>query len=110
MRRAACAVVLSWIALVAPAQQRSPAKQIAKDEIHLRAKVKAVVPLQEISGKVLPVDIDPHFALTVSVVSVMPAVADLTPRAVVTFAIHSPAIFLPEMPLSVKPTTSPCAA
>jgi len=63
-----------------------------KDEIQLRAKVKAIVPLEDFSGKAFPVDIDPHFALTVRIVSAMPAVADFTPGSVVTFAIHSPTI------------------
>lgn len=63
-----------------------------KDEIQLRAKVNAVVPLEDFSGRAFPVDIDPHFALTVRIVSAVPAVTDLNPGAVVTFAIHSPTI------------------
>ena len=66
------------------------APRAIKDEIQLRAKLKAIVPLEDFSGKAFPVDIDPHFALTVLIVSAMPAVADFTPGSVVTFAIHSP--------------------
>jgi len=89
MRRA---VIFLYFAVVALAQQRDPEKRITTDQIQLRAKVKAIVPLQDFSGDVFPVDIDPHFALTVSVVSVVPTIDELNPRAVVTFAIHSPAV------------------
>ena len=92
MKRAATTVILLCFAVVAVAQQQGTKTRIAHQEIRLRAKVKAVVPLQDFSGRVIPVDIDPHFALTVTVVSATPAIAQFTPRTVVTFAIHSPSI------------------
>ena len=36
--------------------------QSTKDEIHLRATVRDVVPLSDFSGKITPVDFDPRFA------------------------------------------------
>jgi hypothetical protein len=92
MKSAVAVVILSCFAVVVVAQEHGSGKRITKDEIQLRARVKAIVPLQDFSGKVFPVDIDPHFALTVSVLSVAPAIADFNPPAVVTFAIHSPTI------------------
>jgi|ERR1035441_317242 hypothetical protein len=92
MRSAVGAVILSCFAVVAVAQEQGAEKQIIKDEIQLRASVKAIVPLQDFSGKVFPVDTDPHFAVTVSVISVVPAIADFNPHAIVTFGIHSPTI------------------
>lgn len=60
------------------------------DEIHLSATVQAVSPLTKFSGTVTPVDVDPRFALTVRIESVVPTVTNFTPGAVVIFAIHSP--------------------
>ena len=54
--------------------------------------MKAIVPLQDFSGNIFPIDIDPRFALTGSVVSAVPTIDELKPRAIVTFAIHSPEI------------------
>jgi hypothetical protein len=48
--------------------------QNSNDEIHMRATVQAVVPLTSFSGQVTSVDVDPRFALTVHVESVVPAV------------------------------------
>jgi hypothetical protein len=66
--------------------------QDTRDEIHLRATVQAVVLLASFSGQVTPVDVDPKFALTVHIESVVPAFAGFTERAVVTLAIHSPSL------------------
>jgi hypothetical protein len=66
--------------------------QSTNDEIHLRATVQAVVPLTNFSGRITPVDVDPRFALTVRIESVVPAVANFTEGAVVTLAIHSPSL------------------
>lgn len=62
------------------------------DEIHLRATVQALVPLTSFSGQATPVDLDPRFALTIHVESAIPAVPNFPDGAVVTFAIHSPAL------------------
>ena len=92
MGRDLAAVVLSCFAVIGLAQQDGAGGTRTLNEIQLRATVQAVVPLNDFSGKVLPVDIDPRFALTVRIVSVSPSVTDFNPSAVVTFAIHSPAI------------------
>ena len=62
------------------------------DEIHLRATVQDVVLLTDFSGKVIPVNFDPRFALTVRIESVDAAATSFTVGAVVTFAIHSPSL------------------
>lgn len=66
--------------------------QHTHDEIHLQATVQSVIPLTSFSGQVMRVDVDPRFALTVHIESVVPAVANFTKGAVVTFAIHSPSL------------------
>jgi hypothetical protein len=92
MKRALLAAVLLCFAVIAFAQQNGSRDRRTMNEIQLRAKVKAVVPLDDFSGKVWPVDIDARFALTVRIISVTPSVTDFNHRAEVTFAIHSPAI------------------
>src|SRR5215510_12215181 len=64
--------------------------QSTNDEVRLRATVQAVVPLTDFSGTMTPVDIDPLFALTVCVESVVPKVPNFSAGAVVTLGIHSP--------------------
>jgi len=64
--------------------------QSPEDEVRLRATVQAVAPLTDFSGTVTPVDIDPLFALTVRVESVVPKVPNFKADAVVTLGIHSP--------------------
>jgi len=66
------------------------------DEIHMRATVQDVVLLAGFSGKVIPVDFDPRFALTVRIESVGPAAANFTAGAVVGFANHSPSLLFGE--------------
>ena len=66
------------------------------DEIHMRATVQDVVLLTHFSGKVIPVDFDPRFALTVRIESVGPAATNFTVGAVVAFAIHSPSLLFGE--------------
>lgn len=66
--------------------------QNSNDEIHMRATVQAVVPLTGFSGQVTSVDVDPRFALTVHVESVVPAVSNFPEGAVATLAIHSPTL------------------
>jgi hypothetical protein len=62
------------------------------DEIHMRATVQTVAPLSSFSGRVTPVDVDPRFALTVHVESVIAAVSNFPEGSVVTLAIHSPTL------------------
>lgn len=92
MRRDLAIAVLSCFAVIGVAQQEGAGGTRTLNEIQLRAKVQAVVPLNDFSGKVLPVGIDPHFALTMRIASVSPSFTDFNPPDVVTFAIHSPAI------------------
>ena len=60
------------------------------EEIHVHAKLSAIVMLSQFSGKVIPVDLDPRFALTLRILSARPSVNALHDGNVVTFAIHSP--------------------
>jgi hypothetical protein len=66
--------------------------QSTKDEIHMRATVRDVAPLAEFSGRVIAVDGDPRFALTVRIESVDPADGNFAVGTDVVFAIHSPAM------------------
>src|SRR5215469_12443461 len=76
--------------------------QSANDEIHLRAAVQAVVPLTSFSGTATPVDVDPRFALTVHIESVVPTVTNFSAGAAVTFAIHSPSLLFAGEPAKGK--------
>ncbi len=68
-----------------------PAQNI-NDEIHMRATVQAVVPLTSFSGQITSVDVDPRFALTVHIESVIPAVSNFPEGSAVALAIHSPTL------------------
>jgi hypothetical protein len=76
---------LSLLACVAQAQS-------TEDKIHLRATVKAIVMLSHFSGEVITVDLDPRFALTLRIESANPSVYSFREGALVTLAIHSPAL------------------
>ncbi|HYM78193.1 MAG TPA: hypothetical protein VE377_19620 [Candidatus Dormibacteraeota bacterium] len=76
--------------------------QNSNDEIHIRATVQAVVPLTSFSGQATSVDVDPRFALTVHVESVIPAVSNFPEGAVVTLAIHSPTLLFAGEPTRGK--------
>jgi len=60
------------------------------EEFRLHAMVSDIVALSNFSGSIIPVGTDPHFALTVRVDTIWPALANFTRGASVTFAIHSP--------------------
>ena len=60
--------------------------------IHLRATVKAIVPLTDFSGQATLVDFAPRFALTLRVRTVNPVIDEFASGSDVTFAIHSPAL------------------
>ena len=76
--------------------------QNSEDEIHLRATVQSVVSLTSFAGHVTPVDIDPRFALTLHVESVIPAVPNFSEGALVIFAIHSPSLLFAGEPTKGK--------
>ncbi len=57
--------------------------------VRLAAVVQNLTPLTSFSGKVVPVDTDPRYALTVLVESVTGA-TNFAAGQIVTFAIHSP--------------------
>jgi hypothetical protein len=88
------AVVLLTLGLAAASSAGQARSTI--DEIHMRATVQDVVLLTDFSGKVIPVDFDPRFALTVRIASVGPAATNFTVGAVVAFAIHSPSLLFGE--------------
>jgi len=76
--------------------------QNSHDEIHMRATVQAVVPIASFSGQATSVDVDPRFALTVHVESVIPAVSSFREGTVVTLAIHSPTLLFAGEPARGK--------
>jgi hypothetical protein len=80
-------VVISLLLLATLAQTQN-----SNDEIQLRATVQSIVPLTGFAGQVTPVDVDPRFALTVHVESVIPPVPNFPVGGVVTLAIHSPTL------------------
>ena len=89
-RQVALIAILLMASIIAITQ--SAAAQAKVNEVHLRAKVEAVVPLTSFSGQVTPIDINPRFALTLRVERVEPVVKEFVPGALITFAIHSPAL------------------
>jgi hypothetical protein len=95
MLRSLTILSLSLLACAAGQAQSS-------EEIHLRANVKAIVMLSHFSGKVIPVDFDPRFALTLRIESARPSVNRFHESAVVTFAIHSPSELFVKPPRNGK--------
>lgn len=85
-------LVMLAVSLLACAGQA----QTTIDEIHMRATVQDVVLLTDFSGKVIPVDFDPRFVLTVRIESVGPTATNFSVGAVVAFAIHSPSLLIGE--------------
>ncbi len=74
---------------------RAAEAQSTNEIVRLRVTVLDVTPLPGFSGSLTPTgDVDPHFALTLRIDSCVPVVTNLTAGAVVTFAVHSPALFL----------------
>lgn len=88
------AVFLLILGLVAANSESQVRSTI--DEIHMRATVRDIVLLTDFSGKVIPVDFDSRFVLTVHIESVNPAATNFTVGAVVAFAIHSPSLLFGE--------------
>ena len=76
--------------------------QNSNGEIHMRATVQAIVPLTRFAGHVTPVAVDPRFAMTVHVESVIPADSSFPEGAVVTLSIHSPTLLFAGEPKSGK--------
>ena len=76
--------------------------QNSTEEIHMRATVEEVVPLTTFADQVTAVDVDPRFAMTVHVESVIPAVSNFPEGAVVTLAIHSPTLLFTGEPTRGK--------
>src|SRR5215472_10250694 len=66
--------------------------QSTNDEVRLQATVQAIVPLTSFSGTVTPVDIDPRFALTVRIESIVPELKNFSAGTIATCAIHSPTL------------------
>jgi hypothetical protein len=81
--------------------------QSTKDEIHLRATVRDVVPLSDFSGEITPVDFDPRFALTVRIESVDPAVGNFPAGTVVDLPSTARHWYLETMPPKERRTTFP---
>jgi hypothetical protein len=89
MLRLTALAAISILAYVAGLTQRALSQT---DEIRLQANVQSVVPLSGFSGQVVAVDVDPRFALTVHLESVIPVTAKFTEGSDITLAIHSPSL------------------
>ena len=84
------AIFGSWAA-----QAQGTNSVTTNDVVRLRVTVVDVVQLRGFSGLLAPTgDADPRFALTVRIDSCVPAVTNLKSGTVVTFAVHSPSLFL----------------
>ena len=66
--------------------------QTTNSQVFFRATVQDLVMLSSFSGKAIPAAVDPRYAMTVRIESVGSGVTNFTAGAVVTFAIHSPAL------------------
>ncbi len=66
--------------------------QHTNEQVSFRATVQDVVMLSSFSGAVIPVHVDPMFALTVRIESVASGITNFAAGSVVTFAIHSPSL------------------
>src|SRR4051794_18155295 len=64
----------------------------SREEFRVRARVQEVVILSSFSGTVTPVGVDLRYAVTLKIESVAPALPNLEPGDIVTFAVHSPAL------------------
>jgi hypothetical protein len=79
----------------AAGQAQTTNSAATNDVVRLRVAVVDSVPLRSFHGPLTPTsDADPRFALTVRIVSSVPALTNLKTGAVVTFAVHSPSLFL----------------
>jgi hypothetical protein len=82
-----------WICCNAKAQSSNNVS--TNEVIRLRVTLLDVAFLSSYSGTLTPTDdVDPRYALTVRIDSTVPAITNLTSGAVVTFAVHSPTLFL----------------
>jgi hypothetical protein len=82
-----------WVCCTAAAQRTNDIA--TNDVVRLHVTVLDVVPLSQFTGSLTPTrDFDPRFALTVRIDSCVPAITNLKSGTVVTFAVHSPSIFL----------------
>ena len=90
MRRChfAAIILFSVVVFDKPATQA----EVKNEELHLRATFVAVAPLASFSGKVIPADFDPSFAITLRIETIEPLADDLLPGTTATFAIHSPSL------------------
>ena len=68
--------------------------QTTNEEIHLQVEVQHTNFLSSFSGTVIPILSDARYALTVRILSAIPANTNFATNSVVTFAIHSPALLL----------------
>ena len=62
------------------------------NQVSFRATVQDMVMLSSFSGTIIPVAVDPRYALTLRIESGVPGFPNITAGSVVTFAIHSPSL------------------
>jgi hypothetical protein len=61
------------------------------ETVHFTARVDAITPLTQYSGRIRVLEPDPRFALSLEILEVHPDAPDFPAKQTFTFAIHSPA-------------------
>gem|GEM_PF-4194325 len=88
-------VIAATVFIFCLARGEGASSVATNDLVRLRVAVVDWVPLKGFHGSLFPAsDVDPRFALTLRIDSCVPAIADLKSGTVVTFAVHSPSLFL----------------
>jgi hypothetical protein len=89
-------VICTFALLICWSAAGQGAGEVATNEVvRLRVTVLEVVPLKSFTGSLTPAgEPDPRFALTVRVDECIPPITNLKSGLVVTFAVHSPSLFL----------------
>jgi len=97
----ACKGNLNWLVIVAAllsfciSHAEGTNSVTTNDLVRLRVTVVDSFPIKEFHGSLFSTsDVDPRFALTLRIDSCVPAITNLKSGTVVTFAVHSPSLFL----------------
>ena len=78
----------------------SPSVETEAPHLALRATVLHVTPLPGYSGKIIPIDVAPQFALVLKIESATPVSTNFTIGSNVVFAIHSPTRLFADQPVT----------
>jgi hypothetical protein len=89
------ALFIATLLLSATGHAQTTNNVTTNDVVRLLVAVVDSVPLRSFRGPLTPTsDVDPRFALTVRIISSVPAPTNLKTGTVITFAVHSPSLFL----------------